>query len=45
MFTSKTQIFDFTGCSRNSKKLCPNAPIECFARDFRAVKRHPYNVT
>ena len=33
-----------TGCFRNSKKLCSNAPIEHFARVIGAVKWHPYNV-
>ena len=43
-FTITSKIFNFTGCSRNSKKLCSNAPIEHFARDIGAVKWHPYNV-
>ena len=38
------KILNFTGCSRNSMKLCTNDPIEHFARDIGALKRHPYNV-
>ena len=38
---STWKIFSFTGCSRNSKKLWSNAPIENFARD---IGIHPYDV-
>ena len=38
------EIFNFTGCSRNSKKLCSSAPIEHIDRDIGAAKWHPYNV-
>ena len=44
LFTITGKIVNFTGCSRNSKKLCSNAPIEHFAGDIGAVKWHPYNV-
>ena len=37
-------MFNFTGCSRNYKKLCSNAPVEHFARYSGTVKWHPYNV-
>ena len=32
------KIFNFTGCSRNSKKLCSNAPTQNFSRDTGAVE-------
>ena len=37
-------MFNFTGCFRNSKKLCSNAPREHFATDIASVKWHPDNV-
>ena len=43
LFTITRKIFNFTGCSRNSEKLCSNACIENFARDIGAVKWHPFN--
>ena len=38
------EIFNFTGCSRNSKKLCSSAPIEHIDRDIGTAKWPPYNV-
>ena len=44
LFISTRKIFNFTGYSKTSKKLCSNVLLEYFDKDNGAVKWHPYNV-